>query len=329
MILLYVVKELSTGRLLRTKASLQSVASEILQTLGGLYISKVRTWQTFIQSGGDDEGGALEAIEQSLLAVRVLRRLIIAGYDFPNRHVEVTDIWGIIGNHLDQMLSIVTNNSSSLHPNVQHLIEKHLIQFSKLHLIMVQYHPAGFALLPGSTNLGRAYWNLAKQFGQGFGLHSFDHLSKIGDHGDADDETTPVLETMSLKGLLLLRACSKMVFNPAQTFKYQTPEDKEEKMEARKWIKTHLFTESLAQEIMETLVTNYFVFRPRDLRDWEEEPEEWERREEGESEVWEFSIRSCSEKLFLDLVINYKESLVPPLLNVFQTVASMSLRLDA
>jgi len=73
---------------------------------------------------------------------------------------------------------------------------------------------------------------------------------------------------------------------------------------------------------METLVTRFFVFRPRDLRDWEEEPEEWERREEGEGDFWEFSIRSCSEKLFLDLVINYKDLLVQPLLQVFQSVAS-------
>lgn len=326
-ILLYVIKELSTGKLLRTKANLQSVAPEILQILSGVYLSKVTTWRTFIQSGGDDEGGALDAVEQSLLAIRVLRRLIIAGYDSPNRHNEVIDFWNVVGNDLDQMLSFVTNDSPSLHSNVQRLIEKHLIQFSKLHLTMVQDHPAGFALLPGSTNLARAYWKLIKDFGETFGLHSLDHLSKIGDHGDADDEETQVLETMTLKGLLILRGCAKMIFNPAQTFKYQRPEDKEEKITARELIRSDLLTGPFAQGIMETLVPNFFVFRARDLRDWEDQPEEWERREEGEGDIWELSIRSCSEKLFLDLVINYKELLVPPLLNVFQTVASMSLYL--
>ena len=327
-ILLYVIKELSTGKLLRTKANLQSVAPEILQVLGGVYVDKVRTWRSFIETGGDDEGGALDTIEQSLLAIRVLRRLIIAGYDSPNRHAELTEFWNVIGNQLDEMLLIVINESPSLHPSVQRLVEKHLIQFSKLHLIMVQEHPAGFALLPDSTNLARAYWNLIKKFGQTFGLHSFDHLSQIGDHGDADDDQTPVMETMTLKGLLLLRGCAKMVFNPAQTFKYQQPADKEEKMQARELMRNDLLHESFAQEVMETLVTEFFVFRARDLRDWDDEPEEWERREEGEGDVWEFSIRSCSEKLFLDLVINYKDLLVPPLLSVFQNVASMSLCLD-
>ena len=73
---------------------------------------------------------------------------------------------------------------------------------------------------------------------------------------------------------------------------------------------------------MELLVTQYFVFRRSDLREWEEEPEEWEKREEEITDAWEFSIRSCSEKLFLDLVINFKDLLVPKLLHVFYNYAS-------
>lgn len=47
-----------------------------------------------------------------------------------------------------------------------------------------------------------------------------------------------------------------------------------------------------------------------------------EKSQEGAGEDWELSIRTCSEKLFLDLMINYKDSLVQPLLAVFQSVAS-------
>ncbi len=328
-VLLYVIKELSAGKLLRTKANLQSVAPEILQILGSFYVDKVQSWRTFLLNGGDDEGRVSEAIGQSLLAIRVLRRLIIAGYDFPNRHNEMAEIWNVIGTQLDEILSFVMSDSYSIHSNVRCLIEKHLVQFAKLHLIMAQEHPAGFVLLPGSINLARAYWKLIKQFGQTFGLHSIDGFSKIGDHGDVNDDEAPVTETMTLKGLLLLRGCAKMVFNPAQTFKYQQAEDKEEKKTARELVKNDLLTDAFAQEVMKTLVTQFFVFRPRDLYDWEEEPEEWESREEGEGDVWEFSIRSCSEKLFLDLVINYKQLLVPPLLGVFQTIASMSTYLQA
>ena len=320
-ILLESIKELGSGRLLRSRANLEKVAPEILHVLGGIYVNKVKTWRTFLRDGGDDEGGALASIEQSLLALRVLRRLVMV-YDHPHRHREIVEFWNIVGTHLDDMLSLILNDSS-INATVQHLAEKHLIQFAKIHLNMAQTHPVGFARLPNSMSLTRSYWGLIKQFGQSFGLQTFD-AATISSHGDIDEDETPVVEKICLKGLLLLRACVKMVFNPAQILRYQLPEDREEKRDAMSSMRRDILTEDFAREVMETLVTQYFVFRPKDLRDWEEEPDEWERREEGEGDVWEFSIRSCSEKLFLDLVIHYKESLVPPLLGVIQSVASTS-----
>ncbi len=319
--LLYTVKELATGRLQRTRANLQSATPEILHVLGGMYVDRFHKWRTFLRGGGIDEGGALESIEQSLLTLRVLRRLLIAGYDFPNRHSEMQEFWKILTTQLGDMLWLILHETS-LQANVKHLIEKHLVQIAKLHLEMVRTHPAGYALLPGSTDLARAYWGLIVQFGQTFGSQSPLPSAKIGRGGDADEEDMPVMERITLKGLSLLRACIKMVFNPQQTFKYQQAEDKEEKKRSTELMRNDLLTDDFVRGVMETLVTRFFVFRPRDLRDWEEEPEEWERREEGEGDVWEFSIRSCSEKLFLDLVINHKDLLVPSLLQVFQSVAS-------
>jgi len=321
MILLYTVKELSTGRLQRTKAHLQSATPEILQVLGGIYVDRYHKWRTFLREGGNDEGGALESIEQSLLGLRVLRRLLIAGYDFPNRHTEMQEFWKILTTQLGDMLWLIMHEASLL-ANVKHLIEQHLVQIAKFHLEMVRNHPAGYALLPSSTDLARAYWGLIVQFGETFGSQTPLPSATISSGGNADEEDMPVMEKIALKGLLLLRACTKMVFSPQQTFKYQYAEDKEEKKLSTELIRNDLLTENFVRGMMETLVTRFFVFRPRDLRDWEEEPEEWERREEGEGEFWEFSIRSCSEKLFLDLVINYKDLLVQPLLQVFQSVAS-------
>lgn len=321
MMLLFTVKELATGRLQRTRANLLSATPEILQVLGGIYVDRYHKWRTFLRQGGNDESGALDSIEQSLLALRVLRRLLIAGYDFPNRHSEMQEFWKILTAQLGDMLWLILHEAS-LQANVKHLIEKHLIQIAKLHLEMVRNHPAGYALLPGSSDLARAYWDLIVQFGKTFGSQTPLPAAKIGSGGDADEEEMLVMEKIALKGLLLLRACTKMVFNPQQTFKYQQAEDKEEKKRSSELMKNELLTENFVGGMMETLVTRFFVFRPRDLRDWEEEPEEWERREEGEGDVWEFSIRSCSEKLLLDLVINYKDLLVQSLLQVFQSVAS-------
>ena len=88
-------------------------------------------------------------------------------------------------------------------------------------------------------------------------------------------------------------------------------------------MRNNLLTQSYAQDIMEILVMRFFFLTSRDLKQWEEEPSEWEKTQEGAGEDWEYSIRTCAEKLFLDLVINYREALITPLLNVLQN-AGMS-----
>lgn len=321
MIFLYTIKELATGQLRRIKDSLRIAAPEVLQVLVRIYSDKVNQWQALLEGNANDEESFRNAAERSILALRILRRLIIAGYDFPNRDAVVRQFWTRTSLQLDGFLSFALRGSLSVNSNVKGLIEKHLIQIAKFHLEMVKSHPAAFALLPDSVDLAHVYWRLIYRFSKTFRSQTPTPSAKIGHDGDSDDEGATILEGLSLKGLLLLRGCLKMVFSPAQTFKYQHLEDKEEKKHSMELIKNNLLTESFVREMMETIVTQFFVFRSRDLREWMEEPEEWERREEGEGDVWEFSIRSCSEKLFLDLVINFNNLLVEPLLRVFGDVA--------
>ncbi|KAF1916652.1 armadillo-type protein [Ampelomyces quisqualis] len=319
LLLLYIVKELSTGRLLRTRQSLQTVAPEILSVLGTIYVGKVQAWQAFFRHGGDDEGGAIESIETSLLAIKIIRRLVIAGYEFPGREKDVQELWTMSRNHFGDFFQYVASVNSPLDPGVQKLIEKHLMQLSKLHLNMATTHPAAFALLPNSLHLVRDYWSLDAQLGESWGSKSVQG-AKIGTDGDADDDV-PILERLGLKGLLIIRACVKMVFYPAQSFRFKQPQEKEERNQATEIIKTQLLTDDLVREMTSALVTRFFVFRPSDLRMWEEEPDEWEKMEEG-GEDWEFAIRPCAEKLFLDLAKNFKSLIIQPLLQVFYTVAT-------
>ncbi len=289
--------------------------------LGRIYIEIIQRWRSFLESSGDDEGGALDDIEHSLLALKVLRRLLIAGYEFPNRHKEIQEFWTITSGQFGDFLSIAMQDPPSISSQVQKLVGKHLLQLSKLHLEMARTHPAAFALLPDSVALGRAYWSLIFNLGEAFGSKSTVPSAIIDTNGEGIDEGKPLIEELSLKGLLVLRACVKMIFNPVHTFKYQHVEDKDERKRSCQLLKAQLVTEELACEIMETVVTRYFALRPAELREWEEEPEEWERIEEGDGDVWEFSIRSCSEKLFLDLLINFKHLLVQRLLHVFYSVS--------
>ncbi|KAL9124942.1 MAG: hypothetical protein Q9217_005789 [Psora testacea] len=318
LVLLHVIKELSRARLRSSQQSLQAVASEITRVLFIVYAGKAEIWLKFLQFGGDDEGGALESMDRSLLALRILRRLIIAGYEHPNREPAICEIWMSLSAQFGRMLGLISSEDQTLELQAvpRFLVEKHLLQIAKLHLNMAKDHAAAFVLLPGSLELARSYWGFARDFSQTYGMQP-STPAEIGTDGDLQDiDEISFTEQLSLKGLLLLRACSKMIFNPAQSFKYPRDEDKKEKNVAKDLMKNELLTAELARDVMETLVTRFFVFTPRDLKQWEEEPDEWEKSQEGAGDDWEFSIRTCSEKLFLDLVINYKAELVPPLISV-------------
>lgn len=321
MILLSLVKDLSTGRLQRTRGNLQSATPEILQVLGGIYLDKVHRWQSFLEQGGDDEGGALDDVELSLLALKVLRRLLIAGYEHPNRHKEVRELWSSTGVQLNGFLNIVMQDPPIVTSKVRAVVGQHLLQLAKLHLDMARIHPAAFALLPDSVALGHAYGSLIFRFGEALCLESTNHSPAFTTTEESESSGKDVLEQLSLKGFLILRACMKMMFNPVHTFKYQHAEDKEERQQSIELLKSQLLTNELASELMETVVTRYFVLRPFEIEAWKEEPEEWEQREVGEGDAWEFSIRLCSEKVLLDLLLNFKELLAQRLLNFFYSLS--------
>jgi hypothetical protein len=321
LILLHITKELSAARLQRSRVALQAATPEIVQVLGQIYVEKVQSWQEALSSNVGDQEVLQQTMQSSLLAIKTLRRLLVAGYEFPNRESDVHQFWQLTYAQVGNFMNIISTKGATLSEDLSVPLEKHLLQLSKLHLEMAKAHPAAFVLLPNSLDLVRSYWALIKQFGETFGSRLTSGVVNA-DHG----EQKPFQEKVTLSGLKLVRACIKMVFNPVQSFKYKHPQDKIEKAEAIAAVKEQLLTDAFVTEVMEIVVTKFFVFRQGELEEWNEDPEEWEQSLEGESEGWEYSVRPCAEKLFLDLALNFRSLLTQPLLNVFYTVAGKSPR---
>lgn len=321
LILLQVVKELATARLRQSQTSLKSVAPEIVFLLSEIYERKIAQWLEFLGGGGDDEGGAIDAMENSLLAFKIIRRLFVVGYEYPNHDTAIQNMWSKYQDHFGVFLEMISQDPPVLDSPAKEMVEKHTIQYSKLHVQMAQLHPAAFALLPNSLPLVTAYWGLVSKFGESYGSETQDFSAKALKHDDGTKTDRPTMEKLCLKGLTLLRACMKMAFSPTQSFKYRTPEVKEEQQQAVTIVKTNLLTNDLVSEMASVIVTKFFVFRQVDLEAWEEDEDEWEIREEGGGDTWEFEVRPCAEKLFMDLVINFKHLLVQPLLGFFLSVA--------
>ncbi|KAF2278918.1 ARM repeat-containing protein [Westerdykella ornata] len=321
LMLLNIIKELMTGRLTKTKTALRAVTPEAFAVLGRIYVDNVRSWQRFFVEGGDDEGGALDDIEISLMAMKIIRRLVIAGYEFPNRDRDVREFWTVSQSLFREFLPYVLHEDSPLAPGPRKLVEKHLMQHAKFHHSMATSHPVAFVHLPETIPLIKfQYWELVTQLSKTWGAAVFNGAA-IGTDGDEEEEA-PILERLSLKGLLIIRECIQIALFPIKTLRYAKPEDQDERNNAKQLLKRDLLDQDFVLQVMTTLLQRFFVFRPSDLRMWEEEPDEWEKMEEG-SEDWEFAIRPCAEKLFLDLAKSkeYKDLIIGPLLDELREVA--------
>jgi hypothetical protein len=104
--MLQIIKELATARLRKSQTSLQSVTPEIVFLLSAIYVQNVNEWLTFLNGGSEDEGGAGEAMENSLLILKILRRLLISGYEYPNHDKGVQELWAQSQQHFGQFLGM-------------------------------------------------------------------------------------------------------------------------------------------------------------------------------------------------------------------------------
>lgn len=317
---LRVVKELGSARLRKSQTALQSVTPELVYVLGEIYSEKSTAWSNVLTSGNSSavEGEVELAMQNSLLALKNLARLVVLGYERPHTDSTVEGFWTMTQTQFGSFLNFVSG-ANKLPTAYDNAVGKHLLQFAKLHINISEQHAASFAVLPNSLSLVHAYWDLVAKFAEVF--DASDGIRQ-GSAGGSDSRTKvdgPLLERLALKGLLLLRACVRIAYQPLQTFKYRSPEVKEEQERARDVIKSDLLKSDLVVQIVNTIITHLFVFRKSDLDAWESDPEEWEQQEASESNAYEWEVRPCAEKLFLDLLTHFKDLLVPPLLSYFES----------
>ena len=319
LVLLRVVKELGAARLRKSQTALQAATPELIYVLGEIYEAKTSEWLAFLNSGSGDNDSALRAMESSLTSFKILRRLLVVGYENPHKDKTVQQVWSFSQAHFGQFLGFVASDSPLPTP-LQDYIGKHLLQFTKLHLEMAEKHGPSFATLPNSLDLARSYWDLTSKFAVVFDKSDGIRQGSASDASAKPKAEGPLIERLALKGLLLMKACLKMVHRPIQTIKYREKEVIAQQKEAVDVVRRDLLTDDLVTQMANVIITNLFIFRKSDFEAWEEDPEEWEQQEETQGSAWEWEVRPCAEKVFLDLLTNYKHLLLQPLLTYFTTV---------
>lgn len=321
LLLLRVIKELSTARIKRNQDSLQAISPEIVELLTGLYTNNVAYWVRFLTKGQGVEDSANYAMQNSLASLKVLRILVVAGYEHPHLDAGVQQVWQLSQMQFGQFMDYV-NQDSPVPAPYQDVIGKHLLQFTKLHYGMVETHPGSFALLPDSIPLVRSYWGLIANFADVFEKSGgIKHATVAGSDAKPKMEG-PLLEKLALKGLVLLRMCVDIANRGVPTMRYRNnPEIQDQHAQSAVAVQHQLLTDEFVLEMVNVIITKLFIFRQSDLQAWEDDPEEWEADESRDS-AWEWAVRPCSERLFLDLVNSHKGVLRQPLLDYFAQVAN-------
>jgi len=226
-ILLHVVKELATGRLSRTKSSLQSVTPEILKVLGDVYIRHVQVWQNLLGQPSAPAERTQQMMTISLSALKIMRRLIVAGYEFPNRATEVNQAWTLLREHVWVFFN-ADSEVAAASVEINGLLRKHVVNIGKVFLDVIAHHQAAFALLPGTLELLGRYWEVVVAHGETLAAQSKSTAHDIngastGSNDVAEDEAERVRqkfrEKVALQGMLLFRGAVKMIHSPIATFK--------------------------------------------------------------------------------------------------------------
>ncbi|KAI0882137.1 ARM repeat-containing protein [Annulohypoxylon maeteangense] len=319
MLLLRIVKELGTARLRKSQTTLQSITPEIVYVLCEIYNAKFTAFTSFLDNGPGDKNSdeALLAMEISLYALKTLRRLLLVGYEFPHNDKNVQDFWSSSLVQFQTLFRFVKDGPPTISRYVD-ILTKLFMQYTKLHIEMAEQHPASFVLLPISLRLVSFYWSLtsgvATVFNELVGIrHNASSQGKTKNEG-------PILEKVALKGLLLVRACVQTVYRGKRSIIYRSAEAVQEEQQAIERIKVDLLKDEFIVHISDTIITHFLLFRQADLDAWEEDPQEWEQQEETQGNAYQWEVRPCAEKLFLDLLLHYKRLLLPKVLSYFVAI---------
>jgi hypothetical protein len=327
LMVLSITKEIAQTRIGLGRSKLSAYSAELLVLCGSIYFQSFQP--SLIESTLRDPSnlGLLEAsMEQSLLAIKIIRKLFLVMDDLRSNDT-VKEFWNRSLPDFQTVLQMVLSDrsSSSQDHSAILLLHKNLRQMAKLHVQVVKDKPTDFTLLQNDNfDVVRLHWQLASLLGQQYATAAgFSPITQpIQSLDGLSESQTTLIDKLGLQALLLLRASIKMIVLPGKGLRYRTPEEKERDQKATERMREVVFTDSSILELINHIVMEILLLQPKDLQEWEDDPDEWEKKEELGSEDYEFASRPCAEKLLLDLIMHFKDISIPEILKMASDVTA-------
>lgn len=228
-------------------------------------------------------------LEKALVTLRILRKLTMFGVDQPIEFEPCAQFMNSIIPCLNralqyrfQLLEVLNQSSNQL----IELIEKFVLKFMKIFNEYLEYHTKYF------LNLLTASLEFA-----------FDYVFYTGTRLIFSANNQINFPTFAIQCINLMKNI---------LMKSSTEDDAPIKTDA----KNVFFTAERLSYISEKIITYYFLLTPKDLTQWDEDPEQYSCDECGES--WKYDLRPCTESFYLTLFSQYRSDMVVDLVKLIR-----------
>ncbi|XP_006559929.1 importin-11 isoform X2 [Apis laboriosa] len=282
----HVVKSLASKRLAPDRRLFQELTINVFSFILNLWNTYTESF-LIMASNGADTNQIQEALEKALLLLRILRTLIVNGF---NKLSESQDAMSFLEIVFERARTCLECRKTLISRGIEmEVCDKFIIHLTKVLIGVLEMHPFCYVeLIP--TSLEFSVFYCFTEAGQALAFERF------------------VIQCLNLmKGILI-----SSYYKPAKVL-----EDTKDPLTLRaNQLRQEFFTPETLTEICSRLVTHYFLLTPAELELWDTDPENFVVDDGGES--WKYSLRPCTECLFVAIFHQFGEVLVPILVELMQ-----------
>lgn len=235
-------------------------------------------------------------LEKAIVTLRILRKLTIYGVAEPTRFepcaIFMNSIIPCLNRLLEyrfRLLEMQQQQNTGATPSLDQLIElmeKFILKFMKILYEYLDYHTKYFL----------DYLTVSLEFT--FNYVFYTGTTLIFDANNQINFPNFAIHCINLMKHIVLKA--------------STDDDAPIKTDA----KNVFFTVERLSYISEKIITYYFLLTPKDLAQWDEDPEQYTCDECGES--WKYDLRPCTESFYLTLFTQYRPDMVVDLVRLIR-----------
>lgn len=291
-----IIKILSTAKIGRCRPAMQSKIPIIFPLIVRIYLRSFTEWTT----SSSIDANKLSELQVSYLSLKVLRRIVVDGYEYPHKDESVVEFMNITVNHFQLLLT------HDEHFKRVDIYEKFIKCYGKLYYNLINSSPTNFILQPCALPILLSFTKLL--------------IERASDVYQENSEINgDFWEQISIRGFLILKKII-MFINKRGAIMIKARNDKKEIETAVSKISSEFLTIDLAAKLIDLLMDWYLRLRPIELKNWSADPEEWINEQMSNS--YEFQIRPCAENFFQDLISCFRKELTPYLLDKIENKAT-------